>query len=101
VERLSEGTRDQLYLALRMAAVEAHAEGAEPLPFIADDLLASFDEVRAGAALERLATLGDRVQTILFTHHAHVAELAARQPGVSVVELSPGDPARAATLPAA
>ncbi len=84
---LSEGTRDQLYLALRVAAVEQHAAGAEPLPFIADDLLATFDDGRAAAALELLARLGGTVQTILFTHHAHLAELAARMPGVAVLEL--------------
>jgi uncharacterized protein YhaN len=84
---LSEGTRDQLYLALRVAAVEQHAAGAEPLPFIADDLLATFDDGRAAAALELLAKLGGTVQTILFTHHAHLAELAARMPGVAVLEL--------------
>lgn len=84
---LSEGTRDQLYLALRVASVEQHAAGAEPLPFIADDLLATFDDGRAAAALELLARLGGTVQTILFTHHAHLAELAARMPGVAVLEL--------------
>jgi uncharacterized protein YhaN len=101
VDRLSEGTRDQLYLALRIAAVEAHAAGAEPLPFIADDLLASFDDVRAASALDLLARLGERVQTILFTHHAHVADLAARLPGVAVLRLPAIVAANAPALPAA
>ncbi|NKC31832.1 AAA family ATPase [Falsiroseomonas selenitidurans] len=87
VEALSEGTRDQLFLALRVAAVEAQAAAAEPLPFIADDLLASFDDARATAALALLARLGATTQTILFTHHAHLADLAARQPGVVVREM--------------
>ncbi|MGK7867323.1 AAA family ATPase [Falsiroseomonas sp. E2-1-a20] len=87
VEALSEGTRDQLYLALRVAAVEAHAAGTEPLPFIADDLLATFDDARADLALAMLARLGRTTQTILFTHHAHIADLARRQPGVAVREL--------------
>jgi chromosome segregation protein len=100
MDKLSEGTRDQLYLALRIAAVETHAEGAEPLPFIADDLLATFDDRRAAAALELLTGLGERVQTILFTHHAHVAGLASRLPGVSLVTL-PGSEPPAAALPAA
>jgi uncharacterized protein YhaN len=100
LDKLSEGTRDQLYLALRVAAVEAHAEGGEALPFIADDLLATFDDRRAAAALRLLAALGERVQTILFTHHAHVADLAARVPGTSVLRLA-ADPAPVAALPAA
>jgi uncharacterized protein YhaN len=99
MDQLSEGARDQLYLALRVAALELQAAGAEPLPFIADDLLASFDEARAAAALRLLAELGSKVQVILFTHHAHVAELAEELPGAAVLRL----PAEGATpaLPAA
>lgn len=82
VDALSEGTRDQLFLALRVAAVEAQAASTEPLPFIADDLLATFDDRRASAALALLTRLGATTQTILFTHHAHLAELAARQGAV-------------------
>jgi uncharacterized protein YhaN len=78
VEALSEGTRDQLYLALRVASVEAYAADAEPLPFIADDLLVHFDDARAAAAIALLARLGRTTQVILFTHHAHVGELARR-----------------------
>lgn len=77
VERLSDGTRDQLYLALRLAAIEADAAGGECLPLIADDLLVNFDDRRAQAALRVLAAFGARTQTILFTHHAHIAAMAA------------------------
>lgn len=75
-DRLSEGTRDQLYLALRLASIEANATRAEPLPFIADDLLVNFDDARARAALRVLAEFGATTQTILFTHHAHIAAMA-------------------------
>ena len=75
-EALSEGTADQLYLALRLAHVEEHAAAAEPLPFIGDDLLVQFDDARAAAALRLLAAPGGRTQTILFTHHRHLADLA-------------------------
>jgi uncharacterized protein YhaN len=75
-DRLSEGARDQLYLALRLAAISLHAAHAEALPFIADDLLASFDDARARAALGVLETFGQTTQTILFTHHAHIAAMA-------------------------
>ncbi len=84
VEALSEGTRDQLFLALRVAAIGAHAEQSEPLPFIADDLLVNFDDTRAAAALELLAELGRTTQVILFTHHDHIAALARRQVGARV-----------------
>ncbi|HZW13377.1 MAG TPA: AAA family ATPase, partial [Noviherbaspirillum sp.] len=38
ISGMSDGTRDQLYLALRLAALELHLDQAPPLPFIADDL---------------------------------------------------------------
>jgi len=71
---LSEGTRDQLFLALRLALLERGT--AEPIPFIGDDLLTSFDEARTLATLRLLAAGGAHRQIILFTHHRHVVELA-------------------------
>ncbi len=80
IEGLSEGTRDQLFLVLRLALLERRT--AEPLPFLGDDLLASFDEPRTAQALELLAAFGERRQVILFTHHAHVADIARERLGV-------------------
>lgn len=74
IRGLSEGTRDQLFLALRLALLELR--NAEPLPFIADDLLSSFDDERTLRMLDLLSRFGRKTQTIVFTHHAHVAELA-------------------------
>lgn len=87
VETLSEGTRDQLYLALRTAIVAAHATKAEPLPFIGDDLVVHFDDRRAAAALSLLARLGQTTPVILFTHHDHIAALATKQADVAVQRL--------------
>jgi uncharacterized protein YhaN len=101
VEGLSEGTRDQLYLALRIASVEHHAAHAEPLPFIADDLLVHFDDTRAAAAIALLARLGQATQVVLFTHHDHIAALAARQPGVHLQILPGAAPGVAAARTAA
>ena len=97
VDALSEGTADQLYLALRVAMVEAHAISAEPLPFIADDLLVHFDNSRAAAAIRLLTELGRTTQVILFSHHDHVAQLAQAMasPKVAIVRL-PGLEAGAA-----
>ena len=76
VAHLSEGARDQLYLALRLAYTEDYAARAEAPPFIGDDIFASFDDFRTGNGLEALAGMGDRIQPILFTHHLHVIEQA-------------------------
>jgi uncharacterized protein YhaN len=81
VAGLSEGTRDQLFLALRLAMLDGRH--GEPLPFIGDDLLASFDEPRTAAMLQLLAAAGARQQIIVFTHHRHVAELAAALPNAA------------------
>ena len=52
-------------------------------------VLVTFDDARAEAALGLLAALGRRTQVILFTHHAHVAELARRRDDVAVQRLAP------------
>lgn len=76
VSGMSEGTRDQLYLALRLAGLELHLQDHEPMPMILDDLLVQFDDNRATNALKALSHLGQTSQVLLFTHHAHLVELA-------------------------
>ncbi|EQD53002.1 hypothetical protein B1B_10461, partial [mine drainage metagenome] len=73
---MSDGARDQLYLALRLASVEEYLNSAEPLPFVADDLLVNFDDERAKEALRVLAELGKRTQVLFFTHHRHLVDIA-------------------------
>ncbi len=78
VEGMSDGTADQLYLALRLASLETWLEGKEPLPLIVDDILIQFDNQRSVATLRALAELSCRTQVIFFTHHEHLVELARR-----------------------
>ncbi len=80
VAELSEGTRDQLFLTLRIAALEAYVRDNPPLPFIADDVLQTFDDARAAAALRALLDLSAHVQVIVLTHHPHVQALAHALP---------------------
>lgn len=89
VGAMSEGTRDQLYLALRLAYLEDYAARAEPPPFLADDLFASFDDARTANGLRALAEIGGTVQPILFTHHRFVADTATRELGseVDIIDL--------------
>jgi uncharacterized protein YhaN len=76
VTGMSEGTRDQLYLALRLAGLQLHLEDHVPMPLILDDLLVHFDDERASHALRALAEISGHCQILLFTHHQHVLELA-------------------------
>ena len=79
VEGMSDGTADQLYLALRLASLEHWFASHEAIPFIVDDILLNFDDRRAAAALECLADLSRHTQVIMFTHHQHLVELARDQ----------------------
>jgi uncharacterized protein YhaN len=76
VEGMSEGTCDQLYLALRLASLETYLAEHEPIPLIVDDILIQFDDDRAGAALQALAELSKQTQVIFFTHHQHLVRMA-------------------------
>jgi uncharacterized protein YhaN len=76
VEGMSNGTRDQLYLALRLATLEWRLTSGEPMPFIVDDILINFDDDRCGSTLKALAGLAEKNQIILFTHHRRVVEIA-------------------------
>jgi len=76
VDGLSEGTRYQLYLALRIASLERYLERNPPLPLVLDDILIHFDDQRAAAALGVLGELSERVQILFFTHHARDLTLA-------------------------
>jgi uncharacterized protein YhaN len=76
IEGMSDGTTDQLYLALRLASLETYLKNNEPMPFIVDDILIRFDDKRATAALQVLAVLSTKTQVIFFTHHQHLVELA-------------------------
>src|SRR6185312_8540995 len=52
---MSTGTREQLWLAVRLAYVRQYCEASEPLPLILDDPLVNFDPARARATLKVLA----------------------------------------------
>lgn len=63
VERVSRGTIEQVYFALRMAAVDMLYE--EPLPVIFDDAFACYDEKRLKSTLKWLSE--QQRQVIIFT----------------------------------
>ena len=73
---MSSGTRDQLYLALRLATLKWRLETSEAMPFIVDDILINFDDDRSKATLKVLSELSEKNQVILFTHHRQIVETA-------------------------
>jgi uncharacterized protein YhaN len=91
VTGMSEGTRDQLFLALRLAALAESARAQEPYPLVLDDLLMTFDDDRARAALTILGELAEEVQVLVFAHHEHLRAIAREALGdrVTVHDLAP------------
>jgi uncharacterized protein YhaN len=79
VSGMSDGTRDQLYLALRVASLEKYLDVNEPMPFIVDDILIRFDDERATAALNILVELSKKTQVLFLTHHARLVELVQKE----------------------
>ncbi|APW62067.1 AAA family ATPase [Paludisphaera borealis] len=73
--QLSTGTREQLYLAVRLAYVLHYCGRTEALPIVMDDVLANFDDDRARHTLRALGDVSKRVQVILFTCHPHLTVL--------------------------
>jgi hypothetical protein len=103
VEVLSRGTREQLFLSLRLALAGSYARRGAPLPLILDDVLVNFDAERAKAAaavLRDFAAAGH--QLLIFTCHEHIMKMfktlhvpvtqlpSNAEPGGSVVLLERG-----------
>ncbi len=76
VEAMSDGAQDQLYLSLRLAYLEKLLDREEAMPFIVDDILVNFDDLRAQATLRVLGDLSRRTQVVFFTHHRHLVDIA-------------------------
>lgn len=98
-EQLSRGTREQLFLAFRLAVIRDFGETRGALPLIADDVLVNFDPERARGAVRLFARLAEHHQVIAFTCHPWLrAHFEAE--GATVLEL-PGatKPVREGTQP--
>jgi len=76
VEALSRGTREQLFLSLRLALADWFARRGTRLPLILDDVLVNFDSQRAEAAARLLHRFAeDGHQLLVFTCHEHMLAL--------------------------
>ena len=78
VDQLSRGTREQLFLALRLALVSGYARRGIKIPVVLDDVLVNFDVERTRAAAEVLVEFGHAGnQVLIFSCHQHVMEIFA------------------------
>ena len=86
--QLSTGTREQLYLAIRLAYIRHYCRDAEPLPLVMDDVLVNFDDARAAETLNALIELSADLQVIFLTCHRQTANMiASRLPEMTPIEL--------------
>ncbi|ASN06597.1 ATP-binding protein [Virgibacillus necropolis] len=66
VNELSQGTRDQLYIALRLAISEVMSK-THNMPFIIDDAFVHFDDIRVEYMMDLIASISKKRQVLLFT----------------------------------
>lgn len=83
-EPVSTGTREQVFLALRLAILELLERDGEPLPLLLDEALVNWDERRRGHALDLLAELAQERQIFLLTCHAGLAREVTERGGRAV-----------------
>lgn len=82
----SDGTIDQMYLCLRLAATEAMSEN-ESLPVFIDEAFAYYDEDRINAAFELLFEASESRQIIVFTCKESELEIAKKHKDINIIEL--------------
>ena len=73
---LSEGTREQIYLLLRVAMAQHLVTTGETAPLLLDEVTAQADGERREAILSMLHALSRERQVILFSHDPEVAAWA-------------------------
>lgn len=76
LEVLSRGTREAVFIALRLSLAAAYSRRGVTLPLVLDDVLVNFDTVRAQSAarvLRDFSALGH--QSIMFTCHEHIMRM--------------------------
>lgn len=78
VAALSEGTADQLYLALRLAALQVQRQPERMMPLVLDDVFMTADDARAACMFRALEKFAATTQVMVFTHHRHLLDLAAQ-----------------------
>jgi hypothetical protein len=76
IEAMSDGTSDQLCLALRLAAPDLRRASHPQMPLILDDVLITSDDERSANILRALARFAEAGLVMIFTHHRHLIDVA-------------------------
>lgn len=84
--RLSKGTVDQIYLALRIAMVRILSENRESLPMLLDDPFANYDDERLERTIGLLARIAQNHQILVLTCREDVVR-AAKLVQAPIIEL--------------
>ena len=75
---LSRGTREQLYLAVRLGLIEEFMGRGTALPLVMDEILVNFDPERMAAVARELGRFAEDRQILLFTCHPELGDRMAR-----------------------
>ena len=86
IDYLSSGTKDQVYLSMRLALAKLMSD-KDLLPIFLDDSLDRYDDSRTVAALNFLKEFAKDSQIIMFTCHSFIAE-KSRELNANVVNIS-------------
>jgi hypothetical protein len=78
VDDLSQGTREQIYVCLRMVLAKALSPDGEAVPLFFDDPCVGADDARSVALLETLLELSKTSQVVVFSHESRVGGWAQR-----------------------
>ena len=86
--KLSLGTKQQMYLALRLALLLAEPETGASVPVLCDDILVNFDNTRRKGAARALAEVARTRQMLVFTCHEEVKNvLEEADESVTIINL--------------
>jgi uncharacterized protein YhaN len=88
ISLLSNGTIDQMYLALRIAISETVVKSKEALPFIMDEPFAQYDDKRTDSALKCIDEISKMQQVIIFTCKQREVDLIRSQYACKICSLT-------------
>lgn len=86
-DKLSRGTKEQIYLSFRLALMDHIGGGGEKIPAFLDEALVNWDSSRRGNLDEILKRISSKRQIFIFTCDATVAERLSRLPSSQIIEL--------------